>query len=234
MGMNRKTETLARIGLFRSLDAATIDELDTQCTWCRAERNHWIIDYQDTSNDVFFVVSGTLQVKIQSVSGREVLLREINAGEYFGEIAAIDNKPRSSGIVAVTDVIYARMPAPVFRKAVHAYPDVCDQLLELLAGYVRTMSNRVNEFTTLDARHRIYAELLRLSRPEAGKPKQAVVSPPPVHSDLAARVSIRRESVTRELKALERAGLIAKRRGALVLNDTERLRRMIEEASEAE
>jgi CRP/FNR family transcriptional regulator, cyclic AMP receptor protein len=232
MGMTRRTETLAKIGLFRSLDAAKIELLDTQCSWCRAARNQWIIDYQDTSNDVFFVVSGTLRVKIQSVAGREVLLREINAGEFFGEIAAIDNQPRSSGILAVTDVTFARMPAPVFRATVHAYPDVCNQLLELLAGYVRTMSNRVNEYTTLDARHRIYAELLRLSRPETGQPKHAIVSPPPVHADLAARVSIRRESVTRELKALERAGLIEKRRGALVLTDTARLRQMIAEAFE--
>jgi len=124
------------------------------------------------------------------------------------------------------------MPASVFRATVHAHSDVCDQLLQVLAGYVRTMSNRVNEFTTLDARHRIYAELLRLSRPEVGKPKHAVVSPPPVHADIAARVSIRRESVTRELSALERAGLIEKRKGALVLTDPARLRQMIAEASE--
>ena len=228
----RRTETLAKIPLFRSLDPAKIELLDSQCTWCRAERNQWVLDYQDTSNDVFFVISGTLRVKIQAVSGREVLLRELNAGQYFGEIAAIDNQPRSSGIFAVTDVTFARMPAGVFRATVHAHPDVCDQLLQLLAGYVRTMSNRVNEYTTLDARHRIYAELLRLSKPETGKPKHAVVSPPPVHSDLAARVSIRRESVTRELKVLERAGLIEKRRGALVLTDTARLRQMIAEASE--
>jgi CRP/FNR family cyclic AMP-dependent transcriptional regulator len=228
----RRTETLAKIPLFRSLEPAKIELLDSQCTWCRAERNQWVLDYQDTSNDVFFVISGTLRVKIQAVSGREVLLRELNAGQYFGEIAAIDNQPRSSGIFAVTDVTFARMPAGVFRATVHAHPDVCDQLLQLLAGYVRTMSNRVNEYTTLDARHRIYAELLRLSKPETGKPKHGVVSPPPVHSDLAARVSIRRESVTRELKALERAGLIEKRRGALVLTDTARLRQMIAEASE--
>src|SRR3974377_736320 len=114
------------------------------------------------------------------------------------------------------DLTYARMPASVFLQAVHDYPDVCDQLLRLLAGFVRAMSNRVNEYTTLDARPRIYASL----------------SPAPVHSDLAARVSIRRESVTRELKALERAGLIEKRRGALVLTDTARLRKMVAEASE--
>jgi hypothetical protein len=125
------------------------------------------MDYQDTTNDVFFIVSGTVRVKLQLVSGREVLLREINAGEFFGELAAIDNQPRSSGIVAVTDVIAARMPASVFRAAVHAHSDVCDQLLALLAREVRILANRVNEFTTLDARHRTYAVLLRLSRPEA-------------------------------------------------------------------
>jgi CRP/FNR family transcriptional regulator, cyclic AMP receptor protein len=46
-------------------------------------------------------------------------VREINAGEFFGELAAIDNQPRSSGIVAVIDVVVARMSAAVFREARH-------------------------------------------------------------------------------------------------------------------
>jgi CRP-like cAMP-binding protein len=230
--MARQTETLARIVLFRSLDAAEIRRLDTQCIWRRAARNEWIIDYRDESTDVFFVASGTVQVKLQSVSGREVLLREIDAGEFFGELAAIDNRPRSSGIIAVTDVTIARMPASVFRSAVHCHPDVCDQLLALLAGQIRILANRVNEFTTLDVRYRIYAELLRLSRPQPGTTKSAIVSPPPAHAEIAARVSTRREPVARELKALERAGLIERRRGALVLTDPDALRRLIAEASE--
>ena len=234
MLMSHQTETLAKIGLFRSLDAAKIRHLDMQCSWRRASRNQWLLDYQDESNDVFFIISGTVRVKLQSVSGREVLLREINAGEYFGELAAIDQQPRSSGIVAMTDVTVARMPAAVFRSTVHSYLDVCDQLLALLAGQIRTLNNRVNEFTTLDARYRIYAELLRLSKPDAGKPRRAVVSPPPAHTEIAARVSIRREAVAREIKALERAGLIERRRGALVLTDTAQLQRMIQEALDAE
>src|SRR5262245_66550280 len=88
MRMRRKTETLATVGLFRSLDAANIDLLDTQCSWRRLSRNQWIVDYQDTSNDVFFIVSGAVRVKLQSASGREVLLREINAGD--------SNWPRST------------------------------------------------------------------------------------------------------------------------------------------
>jgi CRP/FNR family cyclic AMP-dependent transcriptional regulator len=210
--MSKKIETLANIPLFRSLDDSRIRQLDTQCAWRRASRNEWLIDFQDDSNDALFVVSGMVRVKLQSVSGREVLLREINAGEFFGELAAIDNQPRSSGIVAMTAVTVARMPASIFRNAVHTYSDVSDQLLALLVGQIRMLANRVNEFTTLDAKYRIYAELLRLSKPIPGRSRHASLSPPPAQSEIAARVSIRREAVAREIKALERAGLIERRR----------------------
>jgi DNA-binding GntR family transcriptional regulator len=59
-----------------------------------------------------------------------------------------------------------------------------------------------------------------------------VVSPPPTHAELAARVSGHREAVTRELGALERAGLIERRRGAIVLADAPRLHRMVEAAAQ--
>jgi hypothetical protein len=60
------------------------------------DRNQWIMDYQDDQRRLL-IVSGTVSVKLQLVSGREVLLREINAGEFFGELAAIDNQPRFIG-----------------------------------------------------------------------------------------------------------------------------------------
>jgi CRP/FNR family cyclic AMP-dependent transcriptional regulator len=231
--MNRRTETLAKIGLFQSLDARAIGSLDTQCSWRRAASGQWLIDYQDASDDVFFVASGSVRVMIQS-AGREVLLRQIDAGEFFGELAAIDGQPRSSGIVAVTDVTIARMPAAVFRNAVHDHPVVCDKLLGILAGQIRSLANRVNEFSTLDVRYRIYAELLRLSRPDPAHAGGAFISPPPVHAEIAARVSTRREAVARELKALERAGLIERRRGAIALADPQRLSSLIAEAIERE
>jgi CRP-like cAMP-binding protein len=164
--------------------------------------------------------------------GREVLFRELKAGEYFGELAAIDREPRSSGIVAVVDVTLGRMPASVFIATVNEHADVCNQLLALLARQIRSLSNRVHEFTTLDVRHRIMAELLRLSRPEPNRPGRAIVSPPPIHAEIAARVSTRREAVVRELTAMERAGLIERRRGAIALTDVNRLRRLVDEAAE--
>jgi CRP-like cAMP-binding protein len=232
--MMRQIETLSKITLFRSLSSPSIQRLDTQCIWRRVPAKEWIIDYQDESNDVFFVISGVARVKLQALSGRESLLREINAGEFFGELAAIDGQPRSSGIIAVTEVTVAQMPASVFRNILHEHADICDQVMALMARQIRNLVTRVHEFTSLDAKYRIYAELLRLSRPVAGHPDRALVSPPPAHTEIAARVSIRRETVAREIKVLERAGIIGRRPGALALTDTAHLRRMIAEASDAD
>jgi CRP/FNR family transcriptional regulator, cyclic AMP receptor protein len=228
--MIRQSESLARIQLFRSLEPKAVQQLDTQCIWRRAKADEWVVDYQDEGADLFFVAHGHVRVMIRPISGAEIILRDIRDGEYFGELAAIDGQPRSTGVLAIVDSVIARMTPAVFREVVHRHPDVCDQLLALLASQVRMLANRVNEFSTLDVRHRIYAELLRLARPRAGE-KQATISPPPTHAELAARVSTRREAVTRELKSLERAGVIARRLGAIVLLRPAHLAELIEKAT---
>lgn len=223
----RYRETMARIELFRSLDAEAIADLDRQSTWRKYSRNDWIVELDDTGSDVFFIISGTVRVKIPEPSGREVLLQDLDAGSYFGEIDAIDGKPRAIGVMAVTDVTIARMPREVFRRAICRHSDAADQVLVRLTGIIRSLTDRVREFTTLDVKHRIYAELLRLSQQKNGAKDVAIISPPPVQAAIAARISTRRETVAREMKALERAGLIERRRGALVLTDTKTLQCML-------
>ena len=70
--------------------------------------------------------------------------------------------------------------------------------------------------------------LLRLSRPTAEG--RIVVSPPPTHAELAARISTHREAVTKILNALEREGAIARTRGAIALTNVAHLRRVVAEA----
>ena len=225
-GMIQAIETLARIPLFRSLDGDMLRRLDARCTWRRVAAKEWVLDYESGGTDLFFVLQGHVRVSI-AAAGREVILRDIRDGEFFGELAAIDQRPRSAGIVAITDTLVARMAAGVFRQVVHEHPDVCDQLLQTLVAQVRMLANRANEQSNLGVRQRLYAELLRLARAPTGGDGHPVVSPPPTHAELAARVSSHREAITRELNALERGRLIERRRGAIVLLDAERLRGMV-------
>jgi CRP/FNR family cyclic AMP-dependent transcriptional regulator len=232
--MPRQTETLARIGLFAGLDAAEIARLDTQCIWRRFEAGTEILSRSDSSADIYFIVAGTVRVIISSVNGRDTVFRDIEAGSYFGELAAIDGRERSASIVARTNATLARMPAAVFRELAMRNGPLCYQLLENAVAQIRYLTERINEFRVLDVRHRIYAELVRLARLPAPGATEAVISPPPVHQEIADRISSRREAVARELKNLEREGLLARRRGALAITDLAALTRRIESAYEGE
>lgn len=212
-------ETLERIELLRSLDAKARAAFERRCIWRHARAKEWLLEQNDIGTDIYFLTSGVVRVLITPSPDREIILGDINAGGYFGEMAAIDGQPRSAGILAITDATIACMPAPVFREIIHQHPDVSEQLLRQLVARIRALDQRVNEFSSMNVKHRIYSELLRLSRPDPADTHRALVSPPPVHADIAARVSTRREMVARELKALERAGLLTKRRGAFVITD---------------
>src|SRR5262249_17408500 len=157
---------------------------------------------------------------VRMINGREIFLRDIEEGEYFGELSAIDSRPGSAQIVAITDASVARMPSRVFRAIIHQYPHVCDQLLSDLADQIRYMNDRLSEQISLTARERLCAELLRLSRRTVRD--RIALSPPPSHAELATRIGGLRETVTKLLIALERDRLISRSRSAIALIDVPR------------
>ena len=219
-------ETLARQPLFAALPPADIAVLDRQSRWRRAQGGSWLFDFGHGGTDVYFVLQGRLRVMLSS-AGREVILRDLVEGDFFGELAAIDERPRSAGILAVTDAVVGQLSAAQFRAAVHAHPSVCDGVLRRLSGEIRKLANQVDEFSNLTVALRLRAELLRLSRPKGSDGPIRIISPPPTHAELAARIATHREGVAREMKALERAGLVERRRGALALLDPEALQRAV-------
>ena len=159
-------ETLEKVGLLRSLDAKERAVFERRCLWRHARAKEWLLEQNDVGTDIYFLTSGVVRVLITPSPDREVILGDINAGGYFGEMAAIDGQPRSAGILAITDATIACMPAPVFREIIHKHPDVSEQLLRQLVARIRALDQRVNEFSSMDVKHRIYAELLRRSRPD--------------------------------------------------------------------
>jgi CRP-like cAMP-binding protein len=158
---------------------------------------------------------------MRTASGKEVILDEMRAGELFGELAALDGIKRSANVTALTRGEVCVMSAALFREVIFAHQAITDRLLCLLSSRVRELNARLVEHTVLDLRHRLYSELLRLSVPRGNGGTERVVTPPPFHHDLAARIGCRREQVTREFSMLTQEGLIERTRGALVLRQPE-------------
>jgi CRP/FNR family transcriptional regulator, cyclic AMP receptor protein len=220
--------TLAGAPLFAALQPADIRALESRCLWRRARAGEWVVRAQSEGTDLFIVAKGHAHA-VAPWAERETILADVRDGECLGAVPAIDGEPRLAGLRAVTECIVARMPARVFRECIDRHPSVRDHLLAALAHEVRSLVVRAKEHAYLPVRERLCAELLRLSRTSvAGR---RVVSPPPHHAELAARIGAHREAVTRALNALEREGAISRTRSAIVLVDPDQLRRVIDEVA---
>ena len=220
---------LAGVGVLRGVPATDLAALAQRCHWRRYRPQQEIVGYREDDRDVYFIVEGTVRVTIYSFSGREVAFRDLPAGESFGEVAAVDGGPRSASVVALSDVLIARLAPAAFWELLRAHPCVAETTLKRLAGLVRRLSERVVEFSTLGVRNRIHAELLRLARSHRCEGGRATIAPAPTHAEIASRVSTHREAVSRELSELARAGLIERRDGRLLICDLDRLARMVDE-----
>jgi CRP/FNR family cyclic AMP-dependent transcriptional regulator len=149
-----------------------------------------------------------------------------------GRSSAVDRAPRLANVIALSGSVLASMSVDVFQKILRDHLEVSTKMMTYLIDLVRNLSDRVVEFSVLSVRNRIHAELLRLAREQASDGETATLSPPPTHADIASRVAIHREAVTREMNALAGNGLIERRPGTLVIREVSRLTRLVEEGLE--
>jgi CRP/FNR family transcriptional regulator, cyclic AMP receptor protein len=220
---------LKQVLLFQGLSQDRLESLAAQCHWRRVEPGQVIVARNSPDRDVHFVVSGRVRVTSFSAGGRQVTFRDQDAGEMFGDLAAIDGQPRSADVLALDSVLVASLTPDHFRELLAVEPLVRERVLQRLAGLVRLLSERVIELSTLGVQNRIHAELLRLARQTGAGGNRIRIDPAPKHADIASQVSTYREQVTRELSALTKQGLLEKDGTALVLTDVARLERIVAE-----
>jgi CRP/FNR family cyclic AMP-dependent transcriptional regulator len=209
-------QTLARVPFFKDSEL-DFEKFDRRCAWKRYDEGEIVVDFEDSSSDVYFIISGDVRILIRTQAGKEIILGEMKGGQFFGELAAIDDTARSANVTAMTNAEMCIMPATVFKEAVHSSPAIADRLLKLLTNRIRELNARLTEHSIFDVKHRLYSELLRLSVQRPGATGERAVSPPPFHHVLAARIGCRREQVTRELSSLSHEDLVIRTRGALVI-----------------
>lgn len=219
-------EALASIEIFADLDHERLAVIAKYCRHDSYQRRQTIVSYGDISCDVYFIKSGRVGVTIFSETGKEILFRQLKAGEPFGDIAAIDRQPRSASVVSLSNVELIRMSDTDFLNILHDMPEVSLRVMQRLTFLVRALSARVFEFGTFGVRNRIHAELLRLAKASGQQTEIINIYPAPTHADIASQVATHREAVTREFSHLASQGILEKRGRNLIIRDLHRLEQL--------
>jgi CRP-like cAMP-binding protein len=217
---------LRRLPFFRDIAEAALADFARQFHWHHHAAGEVVIEASEAGDQVFFVIEGEVRVVIRTASGQEMIFNDLGAGEFFGELAAIDGVVRSANVTALLRTRLLSVPGPAFMRFVLSEPLLCQRLLHLLAARLRAKDERILESVVLTARHRLMSELLRLSRDRGGG--ERTISPPPPQHVIGARIGLRREVVSRELAKMARAGLLTVGRRAIVLHRPEALRAEID------
>jgi CRP/FNR family cyclic AMP-dependent transcriptional regulator len=116
----------SRIAFFRDVSDFEFEKFERRCLWRRFEDGETVVDSEDASSDVYFIVSGEVRVLIRTAAGKEIILAEMRAGQFFGELSAIDSVKRSANVTALTRSELCIMPAAVFRDIIFASRTACD------------------------------------------------------------------------------------------------------------
>ena len=222
-----KGVSLAGVPEFAGLEPAVLERVADMCVGCRYPAGAVVMRHGDPGKELFFVLSGTVEATLWSVSGRRVSYFEKGPGELVGELAAMDGKPRCANVVAKTDCLLASLSATDFIELVNCHPSLAHKLLLRMAGQIRALSERLFDVSALLVRHRVHVELLRLAQKSPGTGNSREIRPAPRHAHIASRISSHREAVAREIALLLRQGMLRKARSGLIVTDLAGLEREV-------
>jgi CRP-like cAMP-binding protein len=205
--------------ILRSLSPAIRERVMSACVRLSFGPGKTVIQENSLDKDLYFLQQGQLLVRALSDSGVEVAFRVMEAGDCFGEFAAIDGLPRSASVETVTQASLARLPRERFLALMRSEPDFAFAVAEMITKRARAMSAQLYEMATLKLGDRLRLELRRLALAQGFVSGEALIHPAPTHQALAARLATTRESVSRELSRLVQAGVITCGRQRIIITD---------------
>lgn len=193
----------------------------------RARDGQMLVAAGARSDDVYFILAGTLRITNFAADGREVIIRDLGAGGFVGDLAAVDRGRRSLSVVSVGESRLLMVPGSSFRAAVFGAADAAEWFALHLVNQVRRLTERVIELSTLNVRSRLHCHLLRLCAASGVEDNKATIEPLPTHEVLATMIGTHREAVTRELSYLASVGIVQQGRRRLEILDVDRLASLV-------
>lgn len=214
---------LAKISLLNGLTEAELTDLARISRWHRFDEGEVVFDRQSDCRGVYLVVEGEVDVVNYSNQGREIAYARVRAGEFFGELSAIDGEPRSANIVAQSQCRIAEVPRETFTEMLKNRPQIAFNIIQKLVRIIRTADDRIMDLATLGAHQRVCIELLRLAKADPVKPGCWMVYPLPTQAEIAALASTTRETVARVMSQLSEDGMIRKVHKTVYIDSRDKL-----------
>jgi len=223
------TALLARVPLLSGLSQAELDRIAQVSVPRSFPKGARVFHEGDESDACYIIRSGEVRVTREHSDGRAIALATLGAGEIVGELAMLDGEVRSASVEALSDIELLAVAARDMRGLLERNPEITAKLVIALTRRVRETNERVARQSFQTVPSRVAGVLSQLVAEEGadGTGAREGVTIRMNQADLAQLAGTSRESVSRFLAVLERAGVVRVGRGRVTVLQTGRLRAYI-------
>ena len=186
----------------------------------RFARGEVVFREGDDSDTCYVVRAGHARALREHPDGRQITLATFGPGDIFGELAMFDDERRSATVEALDDLEVLAILGGDMRRLMRRHPDIAVKLVISLGRRLRAANERLarQSFQTVQSRvASVLGQLVEQARAEGAAERDVAVVA--TQADLAKLAGSSRESASRFLAVLERAGVISQGRGRLVVHD---------------
>lgn len=204
------TSALRQLPLFAGLNDSQLTQLAALAIPQRFSRGHTIFHRGDDGDRAYIIVSGAIDLVIDSPDGRELILSRLGPGEHFGEMALVDDHRRSASARAAAPTELVVVLRQTFLATLEEHPEMARTIIRSLVQRLRTADEKIETFAYLDAAGRIARTLIELDR---GRQEVLTLS----HEELGNMAATSRQTTTKILGEWQDEGYVElARRGILV------------------
>lgn len=218
-------DILKKVPLFSGLQGNDIEALSSIVTRKEFGKKEVIFHQGDPGEEFMILTSGSVKVELMNAEGKELTLTILTPYQFLGELALLDDVPRSATVISMEQSELLSINKRDFARILETLPRMSIPMLRQLTRRVRVLTDDIASMAFLDSYSRVTRKLLNLAE-EMGEPAvngHILIDRPLTHQQLANLVGTTRETVTKILNEMKDNGLLSIRRHRITILDTDEL-----------
>lgn len=206
---------LRTVALLSSVPEASVQRLAAASLPRRLQKGQLLFSQGEPGDAIYVVVSGNIAIVLATADGRELVINEMRAGDFFGELALFPGQTRTASAVARAISLVLCLPCSAFLAELDSQAVLMRRLLDAFAQRLRASSERESALAFMTAPARLARLLLQNVATDGRTGPLVTIS----QEELAQRVGVTRQTVAKVLGSWRRAGWIITGRGRIMLVD---------------
>ena len=160
---------LPKVEIFAGLSEEEQAALENSCVTRNYPRNTVVINENDFADSLYVIESGRVKVYCSDKNGKEYIMNTLGPGDYFGELALLDDDRRSASVRTLEKSTFTIMFKDEFHAIMERHPNIATTLIRNLTRRVRKLTENVKSLALQDVYGRVTKVLMTLAEPRGDK-----------------------------------------------------------------